>query len=240
MQSPDLAQVRPKSGQLKAVHYPDGRVAYPELGLLRGARETLGQALDRKKRRLVEELFQRAMIPTAFGEWDFDTFPVDSAKRLAYDAALAYAQEAQRGNLLLVGATGTGKTGLAIAILKSRLQQGVPSLFISVPDLLDKIRATFDGQGDYTRLMEMVKRIDFLALDDLGAHHATEWAREKLFQVIGHRHDWLLPSVITSDRPLMELEAAIGRRTLARIVEQGPVVVIGGRDLRRGKEARER
>lgn len=84
------------------------------------------------------------------------------------------------------------------------------------------------------------KRIDFLALDDLGAHHATGWAREKLFQVIGYRHDWLLPSVITSDRPLSELEAAIGRRTLARIVERGQVAVIGGRDLRRGKEARER
>jgi len=218
---------------LKAVHYPDGRTAYPELGILCAAGEALEEALARKKRGLVAQLFHRAMIPAAFSEWDFQTFPVDRLKQPACDAAQSYAQEVRRENLLLVGATGTGKTGLAVCILKARLAQGVPSLFVSVPDLLDKIRATFSGHGDYTQLMETVKTIDLLVLDDLGAHYATRWAGEKLFQILAYRHDWLLPTVITSDRPLSELETTVGRRTLARIVEHGQVVQVGGRDLRR-------
>jgi DNA replication protein DnaC len=231
--------------QLRAIHYPDGRVAYPELGLICAAGETLAQALARKKRQFVAELFRRAMVPVACREWDFDTFPVEGGKAVAFRMALAYAQASPQGpvrgaawreNLLLVGATGTGKTGLAICILKARLEQGLPSLFVSVPDLLDKIRATFDGRGNYDQLMEAVKAVDLLALDDLGAHHATDWAREKLFQIIGHRHDWLLPTVITSDRPLAELQEIVGRRVLARIVEHGQVVQIGGRDLRRPKQ----
>jgi DNA replication protein DnaC len=219
--------------QLKAIHYPDGRVAYPELGILCAAGEPLLDALARRKRQLVAQLFQHAMVPAAFSEWDFDTFPVEQAKQRAYETARAYAQEHQPENLLLIGPPGTGKTGLAVCILRARLDQGTPSLFVSVPDLLDKIRATFSGHGDYTQLMETVKTIDLLVLDDLGAHYATGWAREKLFQILGYRHDWLLPSVITSDQPLAQLESTLGRRTLARIVEHGRVVQVAGRDLRR-------
>jgi DNA replication protein DnaC len=221
-------------GSVKGIHYPDGRVAYPELGILCAAGESLQQAIDRKKRELVAELFDQAVIPAALSEWDFDSFPVDEAKQPAYDQARTYAEEVRRDNLLIIGATGTGKTGLSVCILKARLQQAVPSLFISVPDLLDKIRATFGGHGDYEHLMETVKAIDFLVLDDLGAHYATRWASEKLFQVLGYRHDWRLPTVITSDRSLAELESTIGRRTLARVMEHGHTLMVLGRDLRRG------
>jgi DNA replication protein DnaC len=228
----DLDSEQPRG--VRGIHYPDGRTAYPELGILCAAGESLKQAIDRKKREMVAELFRQAVIPAALSGWDFDSFPVDGAKQAAYDAARAYAQEIRRDNLLLIGATGTGKTGLAVCILKVRLEQAVPSLFVSVPDLLDKIRCTFSGHGDYADLMEAIKAIDFLVLDDLGAHYATPWASEKLFQVLGHRHDWQLPTVITSDRPLSELEAVIGRRTLARIIEHGQAREVLGRDLRRG------
>jgi DNA replication protein DnaC len=216
-----------------AIQYPDGRVAYPELGILAQQGESLAEARARKRRERVAGLFHEATIPAAFTEWAFATFPVDRAKRQAYEAAQRYASETPRANLLLEGSTGTGKTGLAVCILQARIELGVPSLFVSVPDLLDKIRATFGGHGDYTQLMDAVKTVDFLVLDDLGAHNATDWAREKLFQLLGYRHDWMLPTVITSDRPLRDLEKAIGRRTLARILERGQVVEVGGRDLRR-------
>lgn len=163
----------PKSIYLKAVHYPDGRTAYPELGILRSAGETLGEALARKKRQLVAQLFQEAMVPVAFSDWHFGSFPLDPAKRPAYQAARSYAQEVRQENLLLIGPPGTGKTGLAICILKARLEQSVPSLFVSVPDLLDKIRATFSGHGEYTQLMEAVKTIDLLLLDDLGGRSSS-------------------------------------------------------------------
>lgn len=215
---------------------PDGRRFYPDLGLMAEPGETLEELLARKRREAVAEMFSQAELPAAFTEWTFASFPQTKAKQEAWEAAKVYAEDSgSRGNLLLSGPSGVGKTGLAVCILRARIEQGVPALFVQVPDLLDKIRATFSEKSevDYTQVVEAVKTVDFLVLDDLGAHHATEWAREKLFQIIGYRHDWRLPMVITTDRPLAELEQAIGRRTLARIVEFGQVVEMAGRDLRR-------
>ena len=41
-----------------------------------------------------------------------------------------------------------------------------------------------------------------LVLDDLGVHSATPWAQEKLFQVVNHRHNNNLPTVVTVRGPL--------------------------------------
>jgi hypothetical protein len=177
---------------VKGLHYPDGRVAYPELGIVCAAGERLREAVDPNKCQLVGEVFHQAVTPAVFSEWDFDSFPLDSAKQRAYDAARSYFQEIQRDNLLLIGATGTGKTRLAVCILKARPERALPSLFVSASALLDKIRATFSGHGDHTQLMETVKAVDFLVLDDLGALCATRWAGEKLFQALAYRHDRLL------------------------------------------------
>jgi DNA replication protein DnaC len=223
---------------MRVIDYPDGRMFLVDEKIMAEPGETPRDALARSRRLRIAELFDTAAIPARFSDWSFETFGAiaeeHEEKVPALGAAFDYAASGgRRTNLLLVGPTGTGKTGLAVCILKARVEAGVPSLFVSVSDLLDKIRATYGGTGDYTQLMEAVKTIDFLVLDDLGAHYATEWASEKLFQLLGYRHDWMLPVVATTDRPLGELETSLGRRTLARLLEDGIAVEVGGKDLRR-------
>ncbi|GCE50504.1 DNA replication protein DnaC [Thermosporothrix hazakensis] len=41
-------------------------------------------------------------------------------------------------------------------------------------------------------------------LDDLGAEHRTPWANKKLFQLLNHRYNAMLPTVITSNRMALE------------------------------------
>lgn len=218
--------------QFKVRTYPDGRQYCVDLKLMMMPGESVGQALRRRQVERVAKIWGESGVPTMMREWSLHSFPEGPGKEEALEQAIGWADVGE-GNLLLVGPTGVGKTGLAISVMQERIGQGIPSLFVSVPELLDKIRATYSGQGDFTELMEVIKTIDLLVLDDLGAHHPTQWAREKLFQIIGTRHDWGRPMVITSDRPLGDLEEAIGRRTLARIVEHGVVIEVGGRDLRR-------
>lgn len=212
--------------------YPDGSAYYADLGVTGLPGEDLPMALARLRSEKIARLFGEAQIPSRFADWDFNTFPKGQC-RVAYHTALEYAREAPSRSLFIIGACGVGKTGLAISILKERIKQEVPSLFVSVPDLLDKIRATFGGHGDYTELMDAVQKIDFLVLDDLGAEYPTAWAKEKMYQLIGYRHAWQLPMVATSNLTLEELERQVGERALWRMLEMGTVILLEGRNLRK-------
>ncbi len=104
------------------------------------------------------------------------------------------------GWLTLFGETGVGKTHLAVAIAAEQLEKGKSIFFARVPELLDYLRYTFspDSPVTYDRLFEDVKTAPLLILDDLGQEHSSPWASEKLYQIVVHRHDARLPTVVTS------------------------------------------
>ncbi|MEK7848825.1 MAG: ATP-binding protein [Chloroflexota bacterium] len=131
----------------------------------------------------------------------------------AAEAARAFATE-PKGWLVLAGPSGTGKTHLAAAIANQLLGRGEPVLFVSVAQLLDHLRSTFspDSPVSYDQLLPQVKAAPLLILDDLGGHFATPWAGDKLFQVIDHRYQARLPTVITTRLALSRLEEPLRQR----------------------------
>ncbi len=126
--------------------------------------------------------------------------------------------ESPTGWLVLMGPFGCGKTHLAAAVANHREAQGYPSLFVVVPDLLDYLRSTFNPSSpvSYDRLFEEIRSANLLILDDLGAQNTTPWAQEKLFQLINHRYNAELPTVITTSMSLDELDPRIRTRLLDR------------------------
>lgn len=143
--------------------------------------------------------------------------------REAFETARRFAQDA-RGWLLLKGGYGSGKTHLAAGIANDRLARGAPVLFVVVPDLLDHLRATFapTSRATYDDRFEALRSTPFLILDDLGAQSTTAWAQEKLFQLLNHRYNAQLATVITMNRELEEVEprlrSRLGDATLCTIV----------------------
>ncbi len=141
----------------------------------------------------------------------------------AYDLAFQFAQE-PRGWLLFKGGFGAGKTHLAAAIANYRLKMGQPALFIVVPDLLDYLRATYapNSAVTYDERFEGLRGAPLLLLDDYGAHSATPWAQEKLFQLLNFRYNAQLPTVITTNQELEEIDLRMRSRladvTLCQIV----------------------
>jgi len=127
-------------------------------------------------------------------------------RRCAEDAR-AFA-EAPAGWLVLCGPSGCGKTHLAAAITNRCLELGTAALFVIVPDLLDRLRAAYHPDSDmgYDQTFDQVRNAPVLILDDLGAHSSTAWAQEKLFQMINHRFNARLPTVITTNLPLPKLD----------------------------------
>jgi DNA replication protein DnaC len=151
--------------------------------------------------------------------------------RKAYKRTLEYAKQPQ-GWLILKGNYGCGKTHLAAAIANYQVQHGLPVLFVVVPDLLDHLRATFspDSAVTFDRRFETVRTAPLLILDDLGAQSSTPWAQEKLYQILNHRYNAQLPTVITTNYELEELDP----RLRSRIAELGwsSVVAILAPDYR--------
>ena len=151
----------------------------------------------------------------AFQGWDFEDFdPSVPGTDEAYKAALAFAQNPD-GWLVLYGRCGVGKTHLAVAIARTALERnGVGVLFQVVPDLLDRLRATFDpssGTG-YDQRFEQIREAGLLVLDDLGTENTTPWAREKLFQIFNHRYNERMPTVVTSNQDLKLIDDRIVSR----------------------------
>jgi DNA replication protein DnaC len=142
----------------------------------------------------------------------------------AYEISRQYAADPY-GWLVFRGGVGSGKTHLAAAIANEAVRSRVPVLFAVVPDLLDHLRATFSPTSSiqYDEMFEGVRSTFLLVLDDLGTESATPWAQEKLFQLINHRYNNQLPTVITTNRRLESLDerivSRIGDRVLCTIVE---------------------
>jgi DNA replication protein DnaC len=135
----------------------------------------------------------------------------------AFKATQKYAEK-PKGWLVLQGGFASGKTHLAAAIANYRSAEGVPPLFIMVPDLMDHLRATFspDSTVSYDRRFDEIKTTPLLVLDDLGTESMTPWVREKLYQLFNYRYNADLPTVITTTDKLSEIDPRIRSRILDR------------------------
>ena len=172
----------------------------------------------------------------------FDTFLPDGVSlpeslravlHRVYDICLAYARD-PRGWLVLLGGYGAGKTHLAAAIANYNVELGRSAMFVVTPDLLDHLRAAFGptSESGVDERLETIRETPLLVLDDLGAHHSTPWAQEKLFQILNHRYNRRLPTVITTNQRLEELDPRIASRLVDLDLNQ--VFEITAPDFRKG------
>ena len=143
----------------------------------------------------------------------------------ALRAAQSFAQDPQDHWLVLSGPTGVGKTHLAVAIVNYRREQAQPIFYATVPDLLDHLRSTFAPESpvSYDERFEYLRSAPLLVLDDLGAQSSTPWAKEKLYQLLVHRHDARLPTVITMDSRVELPPALMSRLRDQRYVTEIPI-----------------
>lgn len=130
----------------------------------------------------------------------------------AYNQARQFVQTLD-GWLLIQGKYGCGKTHLAAAIANFAVGLGVPTLFITVPDLLDSLRFAYDDpDATFEERFEELRNIQLLILDDFGTQNATPWAQEKLFQILNYRYTNRLPLVVTTNNALSEIEERLRSR----------------------------
>jgi DNA replication protein DnaC len=135
----------------------------------------------------------------------------------AFRIAMKYAEDlnpVEKPWLFLFGSQGTGKTHLAAAVAHKRIDLGHPAIFMNVPDLLMHLRRAFSPTSDVTHddLFESLRTTPMLILDDLGRQLETKWAQEKMYQLINHRYNLRLPTVITMNEDAHEIDPVIWSR----------------------------
>jgi DNA replication protein DnaC len=138
--------------------------------------------------------------------------------------------------LWFLGDRGTGKTSLAMLVsihaLRARRTVGI----YTAPKLLEAIRSTY-GEKSQISLAEMLERlraVDLLHIEDLAVPRTTEWVLEQLYSVIDDRYQDRRSVIFTADvERVTDLADRIGYRTVSRLVEIcGEPILMRGPDFR--------
>ena len=162
---------------------------------------------------------------------------IDYAARRELDKALVRQLAtgrwiAEHQQVLITGATGTGKTFVACALAHQACRQGYRALYWRVSRLFPAL-ALARADGTYTRLLAKCARVDVLVLDDLGMTPLQEPERRDLLEILEDRYG-TRSTIVTSQLPSAHWHEAIGEPTLAdaicdrllhnahRLVRKGP------------------
>jgi DNA replication protein DnaC len=176
-------------------------------------------------------------VPIEFRNVSLATYPAHSREQ-QHTLALIRAWLESTTWLYLYGPVGRGKSSLAVACAAELRQV---ALYVLVSRMLMRLRATYDGDGREREVLESLFSVPVLILDDLGKERRSDWALEKLFQVIDERWANHKRTVITSNFDIDTLEERFGDAGEAvssriRGAARPFLIYVGGPDLRQEKD----
>ena len=94
----------------------------------------------------------------------------------------------RRQNLVLIGPTGVGKTGIAMSLLRKAVQNGYRGRFIKAPDLFDELWSSVADRSS-RKLLDHLARLDLLAIDEMGYLNLRPEQSNLFFKLMEERYN---------------------------------------------------
>jgi len=143
-------------------------------------------------------------------------------------------------SLYLWGPTGSGKTHLAIALMREDwiAKPSRRPVFVKAPMMLLEIRKAFstppsEQTGDSEQaIINRYSTADLLVVDDIGTEKVSDWAIQTLSVIIDQRYSEMRRTLVTSNLSLEDLSNRIGDRTASRLYGMSAIVKLSGSDRR--------
>lgn len=205
--------------------------------------------LEEKKRqeeyeeqmRRINRLKEASMMDKKYREVTFEKYEVREENKKVFEMAKKYAgrfQDMYKKNqgLLLYGSVGTGKSFTAACIGNYLLDNAKPVIMTSFVKILQDIWEN-DREAEYITILNSAS---LLIVDDLGTERETDYALEKVYNIIDSRVRANKPMIITSNLELndmMECEDIRKKRIYDRILECCYPMYVGGKSFRMMKAA---
>jgi DNA replication protein DnaC len=178
---------------------------------------------------------KRAGLPE---EWTLESFPFAkqpgvSRKQIRNFAELDFIGRAE--NIVFIGETGRGKTGLASGLLLKALQNGYRGMFVRAQDLFDEMYASLADRSS-RKLVNRLARMDVIVVDELGYLNLKPEQTNIFFKLMEERYR-RRPTIITTNLDYGEWYHFLGNKPLvdallSRLRHQCHTVRIDGPELR--------
>lgn len=193
---------------------------------------------NEEQKLLVAKLFREARIPKRYEGCSLESFEVTDGNRVAYRAVSEYVknlgENVKNGQgLVLYGPAGTGKTHLAVAILRRATGLGYSALFQNAPELMYRFNATYTTGDTEEELIRVLRNVHVLVLDDLGKGKWTEKVEERIYVVINARYSEMHPTIVTTNLEPAKLLEFVGQAVFDRLREVSTFVGVGGESYRK-------
>lgn len=192
------------------------RFTFPEERLCEGCREA---EIAQDDQRRAENLFARACVPHLYQDCSFSTFNRRAGTEVAFQAATDFSREIWQGRkprrgLLLTGPPGSGKTHLAVAVVREVIfGRFLPCLFVNVPEWLNSLKDSFEHGAPVLSPREF----GLVVIDDLGTEQHTPWSQDQVYSLINHREANRLLTIVTTNLAEAELASRVGSATSSRL-----------------------
>lgn len=191
--------------------------------------------------RRINRLKEASMMDKKYREVTFDKYEVREENKKVFEMAKKYVDRFQdmykkNQGLLLYGPVGTGKSFTAACIGNYLLDNAKPVIMTSFVKILQDIWEN-DREAEYITILNSAS---LLIVDDLGTERETDYALEKVYNIIDSRVRANKPMIITSNLELndmMECEDIRKKRIYDRILECCYPMYVGGKSFRMMKAA---
>lgn len=205
--------------------------------------ETERRFRQEEEMRRLEDLRRSSLIEEKFRKATLDRFQKTEDNQKLYSVARKYVDnfeqmEKDNQGLLFYGVVGTGKSYTAACIANELLNRQTTVIMTSFVKILQEIQQPQTDESDF---MSKLNYPRLLIIDDLGTERNTEYALEKVYNVIDSRYRVRKPLILTTNLSLQEMQDTTDiryKRIYDRIFEMCYPVRATGRSWREQEAAR--